>query len=329
MDKVKTKSDQRFVLPSFLGLGSQRCASTWLYSVLSKHPDVVLTYDKETHFLSHRISEQPLDWYAHFFLQDEKGNKRKLLPHHRLGEIDPHYAVIRREEIELIHQIMPELKLILIIRNPVDRLVSSITRGWSYAYLAGEKKKNANVFHLLRLVDKPISVRFTDYETIYRNWSEVYGSSNILLDTYDNVKENPTGFMERVLTFLDLDKESGGVLETVIRIKKNVSKPEEKEDIPPMLYWYLSRKWLPKVIECQKNLDVDLTSWIEDMQAKVKAVNSRYYFIAFIHYIYYIIPCYFAYRIVKFFQLTIKIRNTKRFIASQLRDTKAIKSQQL
>lgn len=317
MNITHNGTNKTILLPHFLGLGSQRCASTWLYYALKNHPDIVLTYDKETHFLSHRISEKPLKYYSHFFFEDEKGNRRKIFSGQILGEIDPLYATMRASEIKTVKKLIPDLKLILIIRNPVDRIISSITRGWSYSYLKGEKEKNTNIFNLLRAVDSPTSHRFTDYDLIYKNWASVYGSENILLATYDQVREDPRQVVTQTLEFLGLSSNLE-VIKEASKINKNTTKPGQKNHIPPMLYWYLSRKWLPKTIQCQNTLGIDLSSWIKSMQKQAKGGKFKFYFISVVHYIYYVLPYHFIYKIYKAIQVPIRRKKTERFIARQL-----------
>ena len=65
---AKQDSFLRRCAPTFLGIGSMRCGSTWLYEVLKCHPDIRVSDRKEMHFFFMReMLQHDLDWYnAHF-----------------------------------------------------------------------------------------------------------------------------------------------------------------------------------------------------------------------------------------------------------------------
>jgi hypothetical protein len=60
---IKVRNRPGFsMLPTFLGIGSARCASTWLYIKLHSHPDIALA-PKEIDFFSIDILARNLAWY--------------------------------------------------------------------------------------------------------------------------------------------------------------------------------------------------------------------------------------------------------------------------
>lgn len=129
--------NKAYKLPNFLGLGSQRCASSWLYQILKSHPDIIMTSKKETRYFSHNISSKSLEWYSNLFEKEE--DQLTINQPYLLGEIDPSYSAMYHQEVLLVKNIIPHLKIILIIRHPVERIISSITRSWSFSYLEKEK----------------------------------------------------------------------------------------------------------------------------------------------------------------------------------------------
>ena len=313
---ISLSGKQGYYLPHFLGLGSQRCASSWLYQNLNLHPKIIMTSKKETRYFSHKITSASLEWYSNLFLKNLEQENSIIDDTFILGEIDPSYAAMYYQEILQIKQIIPNLKIILIIRNPVERMISSITRGWTFSYMESEEAKNTNIFYLLRSVDSSLPYRFTDYERTYKNWSSVFGEENIFIDTYERIKFDPEGLLDDLLYFLQVNKNTQ-VIENAIN-KKNVSKPEEKEDIPHLLRWYLSRKWLPKVRRLQSQLNLDLSSWIESMEKNASEGKWYYYLIILIHYIYFMIPYTFAYKLYNAIRIPLKIRQIQKNLHSQI-----------
>src|SRR5687768_13237463 len=98
-------------LPDFLIIGAQRGGTTSLYRYLTEHPEIDPAVRKEIHFFS-RHHEQGLDWYrAHFPRRDESS---------LVGEASPNYLV-HPDVPARVAAALPRVKLIALLRNPVDR----------------------------------------------------------------------------------------------------------------------------------------------------------------------------------------------------------------
>jgi hypothetical protein len=105
-------------LPSFLGIGVQRGGTTWLHTVLSSHPDVYMpTRRKEIRFFE-RYYERGPGWYETFFCPPEQAASYRAI-----GEIStPYYDC--EESPERIFTTLPESKLIIMLRHPINRAYS-------------------------------------------------------------------------------------------------------------------------------------------------------------------------------------------------------------
>lgn len=101
--------------PNFLILGPPKCASTSLHYYLGQHPDIHTSKIKETNFFSLHY-EKGMAYYSNFFT-DAKNKKA-------IGEATPSYAFLPFVA-ERIKNHLPDIKLILCFRNPVDRAFSS------------------------------------------------------------------------------------------------------------------------------------------------------------------------------------------------------------
>lgn len=291
-------------LPNFLGIGSERCASTWIHSVLSKHPQLYLPERKEFNFWSGEITKENLENYTKYF-EDEKVKDCLL------GEISPTYAAMYSEEVALLKELIPDLKVIFIIRNPVDRLISSITRQWTFFYIDKGASTNRNIFSILRCVDKGLSRRLTDYLRTYQIWSEHLGKDHIFLEKFDNISSNPQGVIIKILDFLDVQPI---IDETALIKKRNISNNEVKTEIPELLKWYIAVEWLPKVKQMAIMLPLDLSDWIENLESIVgkNKFNVKFWFIYIVHKIYFYIPYSLLYSLAKYFQVQMKVAKTRR-----------------
>lgn len=122
---------------SFLTIGAQKAGTTWLFGVLHQHPDVFIPAGKELHFFSNKTNfDKGCGWYCDQFsgLADEVA----------VGECTPNYLgtafgpgghkpMMAPKIPANVRAVLPDVKLLVSLRNPVDRAVSAylhfVTRG--------------------------------------------------------------------------------------------------------------------------------------------------------------------------------------------------------
>ena len=114
-------------LPDFIVIGTAKSGTTTLYRWLSAQPETVMPLDpnhKEPHFfVSDDRWSRGLEWYASLFAD---------VPADRLtGEASPGYTHPRHAPVavERIGEIVPEARLVCILRHPLDRLRSAYRHG--------------------------------------------------------------------------------------------------------------------------------------------------------------------------------------------------------
>ncbi len=104
--------------PNFLILGAQKAGTSSLHSYLNYHPQLKGVYPKELHFFDHPEKvEQGMEEYQRHFL-------RPFYDKRLYYESTPNY-LYHPEVAPLIKEIQPEMKFIVIRRNPVDRAYSA------------------------------------------------------------------------------------------------------------------------------------------------------------------------------------------------------------
>jgi hypothetical protein len=118
-------------LPDFLIIGAQRAGTTSLYSYLAQHRMVVSAMQKEIHYFDVSF-HRGLSWYrAHFplssALQQASSPTRRIT-----GEATPNY-LFDPSAAERVASVVPDAKLIVLLRNPVERAHSH----WRHTVRAG------------------------------------------------------------------------------------------------------------------------------------------------------------------------------------------------
>ncbi len=183
--------------PSFLGIGAQKAGTTWLHRMLSRHPDVGMPEQKELHFWDR---ETPDAAAVASYMDRFAGLRGKAR-----GEITPSYAILPPERIAVLRGYLPDLRLIYILRDPVER-------AWSHAKMDLGK-------HLRRHKQLPPdmdawleahfrseeSLQRGDYATCLANWGQHYGRDQLQVSIYEEVFAAPRDFLKACAVHLGVD----------------------------------------------------------------------------------------------------------------------------
>ncbi|HVC29378.1 MAG TPA: sulfotransferase [Gammaproteobacteria bacterium] len=183
--------------PTFLGIGAQKAGTTWLHRMLCLHPDIGMPEQKELHFWDR---DEPvaaaIGTYRHIF-DDLHGKAR--------GEITPSYAILPPDRIALMKRHFPDLRLIYILRNPIER-------AWSQARMELAKHINKHgqppedmETWLRQQLSSPESVMRGDYAVCLENWYTHYGRGQIKIFIYEEAFAEPQRFLQECCKYLEVD----------------------------------------------------------------------------------------------------------------------------
>lgn len=176
--------------PTFIGIGAQKCASTWIYDVLKDHPDVVLSQQKEVDFFSYKY-DHGIQWYEKHFSEADG--------HAVVGEISPSYfhepAVPAR-----VHRHYPDIKLIVSLRNPVKRAISNHLHEVRVGHFSGD-----DISFEKGLANNPMYVEQGLYAQHMMRWLSVFPRENILVLVFEEVVANREAAAREIYRFLELD----------------------------------------------------------------------------------------------------------------------------
>jgi hypothetical protein len=94
--------------------GAQKSGTTTLHQLLGEHPQIFMTQRKEVHYFDWHWDEG-LTWYSRHFAPGPE--------HVHLGESTPTY-MYHAESRERMYRTLPELRVVVILRNPTERAYS-------------------------------------------------------------------------------------------------------------------------------------------------------------------------------------------------------------
>ena len=237
--------------PDFLIIGAQKAGTTWLHRNLQAHPGIWMPKEKELHYFDEKTrnkssladrlrGERAMDqrwrrqvkrqvgryrqnfnprnvawdlnyflrpyndgWYASLFRQ---GGGRVT------GEATPDYSIVGRDAVAHVREIMPEAKIIFMMRNPIER-------AWSQALMDLRDEPNADDMpeeELRRRFANKRSRLLTDYLRTLENWGAFFPEEQIFVGFLEDVHFYPNRLLKRLYKFLGVQT---GIEYKVIRRK--------------------------------------------------------------------------------------------------------------
>lgn len=184
-------------LPTFLIAGAMRCGTTSLNAYLREHPEISVGQPKEVHFFDQNY-ERGIDWYLQHF-PDADGSRA-------VGEATPAYLYFP-EVAERIATTLPEVKILLLLRDPVDRAHSHF---WHNRSVGREELDFAEAIasepeRLERNREYRARYSYLDrgrYGRQLENMLRYIPGERILVQTFDEITSDPTAVYRRTCRFL-------------------------------------------------------------------------------------------------------------------------------
>ncbi|WP_295607077.1 sulfotransferase domain-containing protein [uncultured Lamprocystis sp.] len=174
----------------FVGIGVQKCATTWLYDILLDHPNVALSKRKELDFFSYHFG-RGYQWYEEQFPADRHGCL--------VGEISPSYFVDANVP-ERLQAYAPEANLIVSLRDPVERAVSNHRHEVRLGNFHGD-----DLSFEAGLANNPLYLEQSRYGTYLQRWLRHIPVSRMLFLFQEDIDRDPQVIAQQVYRFLDVD----------------------------------------------------------------------------------------------------------------------------
>jgi hypothetical protein len=227
--KIKTGSESLIrqitagqrILPAYLIIGAAKCGTTSLYNYLIQHPRVLPCYKKEVHYFDYYY-HKGLPWYrSHFPTRSETETQaHKAGGTVITGESSPYYLAHPLAPAR-VNETLPGVKMICMLRNPVDRAISSYYNQkrlgieTSGTFEEAIEKENERIQgHEERLRNDPRYSSFAhkyfaylhrgDYAHQLQNWYKTFPASQILIIQSESFYADPSTHFLNALQFLGL-----------------------------------------------------------------------------------------------------------------------------
>jgi hypothetical protein len=202
-------------VPDFLVISAPKTGSTWLAANLRCHPEIFVPAIKEVKYFSSYHEYLDLKWYLGYFREGVGRLK---------GEASPSYAMLPLRTIRMIRSLMPRVKLIFLMRDPV-------ARAWSHArhnYRYREANFRGYTGDIDSVSDATWGANFNhpwpllagDYLGQLRRWLAVFPREQLYVDFYERLSSDPVGLLRDIARFLgarvDVDWSAFPTRETIL-----------------------------------------------------------------------------------------------------------------
>ena len=206
--------------PNFLILGPQRTGTTWLYHNLKKHPQVFIPRQKETYFFT-TLQRPEHPHHSLDTLDDFLGGPMRESPKRRLkrhydclrkyhepyrptvrGEATATNALLPASLIREIVALEPDLKAILMLRNPVER-------AWSHARKdlirnTGRRPRDVSRSEFERFFRTAGQRALADYRSQIRRWRARLKPGHLFIGEFEKIATAPEHLLLEIQRFLGI-----------------------------------------------------------------------------------------------------------------------------
>ena len=216
----------------FICIGAQKAGTTWLDKNLRLHPDIWMPPIKELNYFNELYIPSSRRWTAaqrrkkgtellERYLKNTRPEDRDCrlvatiaqivdgnisddwygrifdlaAPRQLCGEIAPDYSLLPAEGISHAIRLMPNLKVILLIRDPIER-------SWSHIRMVARSNSMTSLRDLLGLARNPDMLARSDYLRIASNWARFVPDSRIREFATDEIQGAPMAVLESLCSFV-------------------------------------------------------------------------------------------------------------------------------
>ncbi len=247
--------------PTFLGIGSLRCGSTWLYEVLKCHPDIHLSKRKEVNYLfTRQMLRRDLNWYESHFKPEINGEPKPVR-----GDISPPYCRLKAWQVNRIAEFLPDLRIVLTLRHPIDRAWSQALL--EFGYLDQRDVRHIRSVDFVRQVERARNRLASDYHGIIQIWSNAFGSDALHVDFFDRLQDEPQTYIDRILRHIGATT-PWGMPEKFIKKKVHATNSlvQHQRHIPELVRWYIADRLLEPTERLNELLQGKVSHWVEEMR---------------------------------------------------------------
>lgn len=207
-------------------VGCSRCGTTWVDKALREHPEIYLPPNKQTYFFDSHY-DKGIQWYLDHFTG--------ILPsHNAVGEIATYYS--QPDIIPLVAEHFPQAKLLMSVRNPIDR-------AYSFYQSRASRFDWTNIEQAIEQQPNDILERGKYSEQI-EGILKYFPEEQLKVVFFDDLTAQPEEFLRSILNFIGVDdnfKSSQIGQMTQVTIDPRIRRTLKKMGLQPVMDYVSDR----------------------------------------------------------------------------------------
>lgn len=209
--------------PDFFVIGAEKCGTTWLWDMFRDHPEVGVPRPKELRYFSNlhigtglnnfqelrRLLNRPFDRHLPADMIEPLVNELRIsagtdaaylrifgaLDGKVVGDVSPQYCMLPDEGLAHLKMVAPAAKIILLLRDPVERLISAAKMK------ASEKFENLDDDIIREKAFIPFQINMSRYSLMIDRFEREF-SDSVFIGFMDDIRERPLELLADVCNFL-------------------------------------------------------------------------------------------------------------------------------
>ena len=201
-----------------------------------------------------------LNWYESHF-KPEVGHEPKPVR----GDISPPYCRLKAWQVKRIADLLPDLRIILTVRHPIDRAWSQALL--EFGYLDRRDVRRISRVDFLRQVERARNRLASDYYRMMQSWSNAFGRDALYIDLFETLQSDPQSYVNGILRHIGVTT-PWAIPEQFInsKVHATTSLVRQRRDIPEVVEWYIADRLLKATERLNEYLQGRVSSWVDEMR---------------------------------------------------------------
>ncbi|MGE3819574.1 MAG: sulfotransferase [Isosphaeraceae bacterium] len=257
--------------PDFITIGAMKCATTTLHEQLARQPGVVMSRPKEPNFFSDDdVYARGMGWYTGLFAAAG--------PEDLCGESSTHYTKLPTypKSVERMVAALPSVKLIYVMRHPIDRLFSQFV----HERTVGRVSPELSVGEAIEAC--PELVAYGRYAEQLAPYLETYGRERVLPVFFGRLARFPQEEFSRIGAFLgrpdqfvwDASMEPQNVGDKRLRLGRVRHALVHSRVLSPIRQRLVSRSWSERLKRAWRT-DVERPELTSDLESRLRQIYDE------------------------------------------------------
>jgi len=180
------------MLPNFIIIGAMKSGTSSLYQYIATHPNIVRSSMKETDFFTQDGFKKGINWYNQQF-SDSGQYAFEASPNYSKRHIFPGVP-------ERMFSILPKIKLIYIVRDPIERITSQYIHNYAHG------RESQTLSEILKDTNNSY-IQTSKYFFQIQAFLEYYPENNLLIIESEQLRKDPSKTLNNIFNFLSITPE--------------------------------------------------------------------------------------------------------------------------